>query len=124
MANLVGRFDLFFSPRCLCDFTYLSWIAMTAAQARIGDTINLFYGAADRTSDGALAGHSYKQCVDDLDSIFIRERVCYRFYRLTHIIISYISRTHPIALQFLTQLEWGKCAHTSVNEHIAKRNKR
>ena len=71
------------APRCLCGFTHLSWIAMTAAQSRIGDTIDLFYGAADRTSDGALAGHSYKRCVDDLDTSFTREMVCYRFYRLT-----------------------------------------
>ena len=83
---------------------------MTAAQARIGDTIDIFYGVADRTSDGAVAGHAYKRSVDDLDSSFTREMVCYQYYLLTHIII-FISRTHPIALQFPSQ--WGKCAHTS-----------
>ena len=57
--------------------------------------------------DGALATHSHKRCVDDLDSSFTREMVCYQFYRSTHIIISCISRTLPIALQFLSQLEWG-----------------
>ena len=51
---------------------------MTAAQARIGDTVDIFYGAADRTSDGAVAGHAYKRSVDDLDSSFTREMVCYR----------------------------------------------
>ena len=85
---------------------------MTAAQARIGETIDLFYGAADRSSDGALAGHSYKRCVDDLDSSFTREMVCYRLsINSLTFIINYISRTHPIALQFPSQ--WGKCAHTS-----------
>lgn len=83
---------------------------MTAAQARIGDTIDLFYGAADRSaSDGALAGHTYKRCVDDLDTSFTREMVC---YLVTHTIINtYISRMDPTALQF--QSRWGKCAHTS-----------
>jgi hypothetical protein len=51
---------------------------MTAAQARIGETIDLFYGVADRSSEGAMAGHAYKRCVDDLDSSFTREMVCYR----------------------------------------------
>ena len=84
---------------------------MTAAQARIGDTIDVFYGVADRASDGAVAGHAYKRSVDDLDSSFTREMVCYVIhYLLTHIIIV-ISRTHLIALQF--QSHWGKCAHTS-----------
>ena len=83
---------------------------MTAAQARIGDTIDIFYGVADRNSDGAMAGHAYKRSVDDLDTSFTREMVCYRFYLSTHIILV-IFRTHPIARQFLNH--WGKCAHTS-----------
>lgn len=53
---------------------------MTAAQARIGDTIDAFYGVADRTSDGAVAGHAYKRSVDDLDSSFTREMVCYLLF--------------------------------------------
>ena len=57
---------------------------MTAAQARIGDTIDLFYGAADRASDGAMAGHAYKRCVDDLDSSFTREMVSYRLSINSH----------------------------------------
>ncbi|KAF8144018.1 hypothetical protein K438DRAFT_1993264 [Mycena galopus ATCC 62051] len=35
--------------------------AMTAAQTRIADTLETFYGAADRTSEGAMAGHAYKR---------------------------------------------------------------
>ena len=49
---------------------------MTAAQARIADTMDIFYGAADRNSEGAMAGHAYKRSVDDLDSSFTREMVC------------------------------------------------
>ncbi|KAF7352712.1 hypothetical protein MVEN_01237300 [Mycena venus] len=47
--------------------------AMTAAQTRIADTLETFYGAADRTSEGAMAGHAYKRSVDDLDGGFGRE---------------------------------------------------
>jgi len=47
--------------------------AMTAAQARIGDTVDIFYGAADLNSETAMAGHAYKRCVDDLDSSFTKE---------------------------------------------------
>lgn len=73
---------------------------MTAAQARIADTLETFYGAADRASEGAMAGHAYKRSVDDLDSSFSRELVRVN-YLLTHIILL-ISRTGPIVLQFLS----------------------
>lgn len=48
---------------------------MTMAQSRIADTLEVFYGAADRTSEGAMAGHAYKRSVDDLDTGFGRELV-------------------------------------------------
>ena len=48
---------------------------MTAAQARIAETLETFYGASDRTSDGAMAGHAYKRSVEDLDGSFGRELV-------------------------------------------------
>ena len=48
---------------------------MTAAQTRLADTIDVFYGAADRTSDGAMACHAYKRSVDDLDAGIGRELV-------------------------------------------------
>lgn len=50
-------------------------LAMTAAQTRIAETLETFYGAADRTSEGAMAGHAYKRSVDDLDGGFGRELV-------------------------------------------------
>lgn len=48
---------------------------MTAAQGRIADTLETFYGAADQTSEGAMAGHAYKRSVDDLDQGIGRELV-------------------------------------------------
>jgi hypothetical protein len=48
---------------------------MTSAQSRIAETLEVFYGAADRTSEGAMAGHAYKRSVDDLDAGFGRELV-------------------------------------------------
>lgn len=51
---------------------------MSAAQGRIAETLETFYGAADQSSEGAMAGHAYKRSVDDLDSSFNREMVCTR----------------------------------------------
>ena len=48
---------------------------MTAAQSRLADTIEAFYGSADKASDGAMAGHAYKRSVDDLDGVVGRELV-------------------------------------------------
>lgn len=48
---------------------------MTAAQARLAATIDTFYGAADRNSDGAMAGHAYKRSVEDLDGVITKEFV-------------------------------------------------
>lgn len=49
--------------------------AMTAAQTRLADTIDMFYGAGDKTSEGAMAAHAYKRAVDDLDTGIGRELV-------------------------------------------------
>jgi len=48
---------------------------MTAAQSRLAETLGTFYNAADRTSEGAMAAHAYKQSVDDLDQGIGRELV-------------------------------------------------
>jgi len=80
--------------------------SMTATQARIADTIEIFYGAADRNSDSGMAGHAYKRSVDELDSSFTRELdVPYR-----------TAISEPL----------GKmCAYFPVvNEHIGKRDKK
>lgn len=47
--------------------------AMASSQARIAETIDKFYGSADRTSDGAMAANAYKRSVDELDSSLSRE---------------------------------------------------
>ncbi|KAG5638319.1 hypothetical protein H0H81_000737 [Sphagnurus paluster] len=79
---------------------------MTSAQSRIAETLEVFYGAADRSSDGAMAGHAYKRSVDDLDAGFGREL--------------------DVPYQTAISEPLGKmCAYFPVvNEHIAKRNKK
>ena len=49
--------------------------AMTSAQSRIAETLETFYGAADTTSEGAMAAHAYKRAIDDIDGSFGRELV-------------------------------------------------
>lgn len=53
----------------------IPFVAMTAAQARLADTIDVFYGAADKTSESAMAAHAYKRAVEDLDTGVSREMV-------------------------------------------------
>jgi hypothetical protein len=53
----------------------VSHTGMSSAQTRVADTIELFYTAADRTSDGALAANAYKRAVEDLDHSITRELV-------------------------------------------------
>lgn len=48
---------------------------MTTTQARLADTIDIFYGAADKTSDGAMAANAYKRAVEELDTGISREMV-------------------------------------------------
>lgn len=48
---------------------------MAGSQARIADTIDKFYGAADRTSDGAMSANAYKRSIDELDASISRELV-------------------------------------------------
>ena len=54
---------------------YYTPVAMTGAQTRIADHISVFYTAADRTSEGAMASHAYKQSVAELDDVIGRELV-------------------------------------------------
>ena len=48
---------------------------MTATQGRLADTIDVFYTAADKASESAMAAHAYKRAVDDLDTGLGRELV-------------------------------------------------
>ena len=49
---------------------------MVQAQGRIAETIDVFYGAADRTSEGAMAANAYKRSVDEMEAATNREFVC------------------------------------------------
>lgn len=49
------------------------FVGMASAQSRIADTIEVFYTASDRTSEGALAANAYKRAVEDLDHSIMRE---------------------------------------------------
>ncbi|KZO98782.1 BAR-domain-containing protein [Calocera viscosa TUFC12733] len=54
--------------------TYLDAMrSMTSTQARLAETMELFYNAADRGSDNAMACHAYKQAVEELDQGIARE---------------------------------------------------
>jgi amphiphysin len=86
---------------------YLDGIrGMASAQTRISDTVEVFYSASDRTSEGALAANAYKRAVEELDHSITRELDAP--YRTTIM--------EPV----------GKLnAHfPTVNEHITKRNKK
>ena len=57
----------------------MNLLAMTAAQTRLANTIDIYYGAANLNSEGAMAAHAYKRAVDDLDAGVARELVCSTF---------------------------------------------
>jgi len=80
--------------------------AMTAAQTRLADTIEAFYGSSDQTSDGAMAGHAYKRSVDDLDGSVSREL------------------DQPYRTTVSEPLGKMNAYFPVVNEHISKRNKK
>lgn len=56
---------------------------MSAAQLRLAETIDTFYGASDRASESAMAAHAYKRSVEDLDTGIGRELVRLIFLSLT-----------------------------------------
>ncbi|KAF9227197.1 BAR-domain-containing protein [Gyrodon lividus] len=80
--------------------------AMTAAQARLAETIETFYGASDRTSDGAMAGHAFKSAVEDLDGSIQRELDA------------------PYRTCIMEPLGKMNAYFPVINEHVAKRNKK
>lgn len=63
-----ARSPIAFRFRLFADSTSLPSAAMTSSESRLAETIELFYSAADLSSDGAMAGHAYKRAVDELDS--------------------------------------------------------
>jgi len=80
--------------------------ALSSTQARLADTIDIFYGAADRTSDGALAANAYKRSVEELENGVSRELDA------------------PYRTTIMEPLGKMNAYLPIVNEHIAKRNKK
>ncbi|KAL4078314.1 hypothetical protein V8B97DRAFT_1248204 [Scleroderma yunnanense] len=80
--------------------------AMTSAQARLAETIESFYGAADCTSDGAMAGHAFKGAVQELDTSVQRELDA------------------PYRTTIMEPLGKMNAYFPIINEHISKRNKK
>lgn len=80
--------------------------AMTAAQSRLADTLDVFYGAADKASESAMAAHAYKRSVDDLDTGLQREMDA------------------PYRTTVMEPLGKMNAYFPVVNEHISKRGKK
>jgi len=80
--------------------------AMTAAQSRLADHIEQFYGAADKTSEGAMASHAYKASVAELDSVIGRELDA------------------PYRTTILEPVGKMNAYFPVINEQISKRNKK
>ncbi|KAI0696746.1 hypothetical protein BC835DRAFT_1414135 [Cytidiella melzeri] len=80
--------------------------AMTAAQARLAETIDIFYGAADKSSESAITAHAYKRAVEDLDTGVSREMEA------------------PYRTTIMEPLGKMNAYFPIINEHISKRNKK
>lgn len=99
---------------------------MTAAQSRLAETIETFYGSADKASDGAMAGHAYKRSVDDLDGSVGRELVslfnCPSGLNLSNLWWKF--QDQPYRTTISEPLGKMNAYFPVVNEHISKRNKK
>lgn len=96
---------------------------MAASQGRIADTIDKFYGSADRTSDGAMAANAYKRSVDELEASMTRELVSYSV--LTGVEFDrYFPQDAPYRTCVLEPLGKMNAYFPVINDTIAKRNKK
>lgn len=99
---------------------------MTAAQSRLAETIETFYGSADGASEGAMAGHAYKRSVDDLDGSVGRELVslsnCSSSLNLSNLWWKF--QDQPYRTTISEPLGKMNAYFPIVNEHISKRNKK
>ncbi|KAI0036904.1 BAR-domain-containing protein [Vararia minispora EC-137] len=87
--------------------TYLDAMRnMAATQTRLAETIDTFYTASGRTSEGAIAAHSYKRAAEELDTGISREL------------------DQPYRTTVLDPLGKMSTCFPIINEHIAKRNKK
>lgn len=71
------------SMHAVCIRRYLIFpAAMSTAQGRLAETIDVFYGAAaDRNSEGTVAANAYKRAVDEVETTISKEFVS-RVYEL------------------------------------------
>jgi hypothetical protein len=79
---------------------------MATTHTRLSDHIDVFYGASDRTSDGAMAAHAYKRSVEELDAVVQRELDA------------------PYRTTIMEPLGKMNAYFPVINEHISKRNKK
>lgn len=98
---------------------------MTSAQARLADTIDVFYGAADKTSEGAMAAHAYKRAVEELDTGLSREMVRPPSASCSCLCGTQVpSQEAPYRQTIMEPLGKMNAYFPVVNEHINKRNKK
>lgn len=84
--------------------------AMTAAQTRLAETIDTFYAAADKASEGAMAGHAYKRSVDELDAGVTRELASPQSalaLEMAHLLVGRMRRIGRLCLNL-----WARCVPT------------
>lgn len=99
---------------------------MVTAQGKIADTIDVFYGAADRTSEGAMASNAYKRSVDELDASTTREFVSSNpgFYIARYNADGGHSQDAPYRTCILEPLGKMNAYFPVINDTISKRNKK
>ena len=50
--------------------------AISSTQMKLSETIDTFYGAADRMSEGAIAANAYRRSAEELDALTTGSFVC------------------------------------------------
>lgn len=97
---------------------------MTSAQTRLAEQIEAFYGAADRTSDGAIASHAYKQSVTELDAVIGRELVRITPLSVVRYFESYEFKDAPYRNTIMEPVGKMNAYFPIINDQINKRNKK
>ena len=97
---------------------------MTATQGRLADTIDVFYNAADKGSESAMAAHAYKRAVDDLDTGIGRELVRFRVLHAPYFPTNSnrCFQEAPYRTTVMEPLGKMNAIFPVVNEQINKRN--
>jgi len=80
--------------------------SMASTQTRLAETIDVFYTASGRASDGAVAAHSYRRAAEELDTTITREL------------------DQPYRTTVLDPLGRMNAYFPTINDHISKRNKK